>query len=77
MFIHRYNNEIVPKSGQQIGYAIELPSQYMLKYLSHHIQLLGRFSTGTSVSSSNKTDRHDITEILLKVTLIIITIYPS
>jgi hypothetical protein len=69
MFIHRYNNEIVPKSGQQIGYAIELPSQYM--------KVCQWFSTGTSVSSSNKTDRHDITEILLKVTLIIITIYPS
>jgi hypothetical protein len=27
------------------------------------------FSLGTPVSSSNKTDRHDITKILLKVTL--------
>jgi len=27
---------------QQIGYALKLPSQYMLKYLSHHIQLLGK-----------------------------------
>jgi hypothetical protein len=27
------------------------------------------FSAGTPVSSINKTDRHDITEILLKVTL--------
>jgi hypothetical protein len=27
------------------------------------------FSLGTLVSSTNKTDRHDITEILLKVTL--------
>ena len=27
------------------------------------------FSTGTPVSSTNKTDRHDITDILLKVTL--------
>jgi hypothetical protein len=27
------------------------------------------FSPGTSVSSTNKTDRHDITEILLKVAL--------
>jgi len=27
------------------------------------------FSPGTRVSSTNKTDRHDITEILLKVTL--------
>ena len=25
------------------------------------------FSSGSSVSSTNKTDRHDITEILLKV----------
>ena len=27
------------------------------------------FSLGTIVSSNNKTDRHDITEIVLKVTL--------
>jgi hypothetical protein len=27
------------------------------------------FSQGTPVSPTNKTDRHDITEILLKVTL--------
>jgi hypothetical protein len=27
------------------------------------------FSTGPPVSSTNKTDRHDITEILLKVAL--------
>jgi hypothetical protein len=27
------------------------------------------FSPGTPVSSTNKTDRHDIAEILLKVTL--------
>jgi hypothetical protein len=30
------------------------------------------FSTGTLVSFTNKTDRHDITEILLKVVLNII-----
>ena len=28
-----------------------------------------RFSPGTPVSSTNKTDRHDITEIVLKVAL--------
>jgi len=33
------------------------------------------FSPGTPVSSTNKTDRHDITEILLKVALNIITPY--
>jgi hypothetical protein len=32
------------------------------------------FSPGTPVSSTNKTDRHDITEILLKVTLSAITL---
>jgi hypothetical protein len=32
------------------------------------------FSTGTPVSSTNKTDRHNITEILLKVALKIINL---
>jgi len=32
-----------------------------------------KFSLGTLVSSTNKTDRHDITEILLKVTVNTIT----
>jgi hypothetical protein len=32
------------------------------------------FSPGTFVSSTNKTDRHDITEILLKVELNTITL---
>ena len=34
------------------------------------------FSPGTPFSSTNKTDRHDITEILLKVAINIITPYP-
>jgi hypothetical protein len=34
------------------------------------------FSPGTPVSSTNKTDRHDINEILLKVTLNTITTNP-
>ena len=34
------------------------------------------FSLGTPVSSNNKTDRHDITEILLKVALNTITLTP-
>ena len=32
------------------------------------------FSPGTSVSSKNKTDRHELTEILLKMTLSAITL---
>jgi len=34
---------------------------------------VGRFFSATPVSSTNKTDRHDITEILLKVALNTIT----
>jgi hypothetical protein len=33
------------------------------------MQQVSGFSPGTPVSSINKTDRHDVTEILLKVTL--------
>jgi hypothetical protein len=35
------------------------------------------FFLGTPVSSTNKTDHHDITEILLKVALNTITLTPS
>jgi hypothetical protein len=35
------------------------------------------FCPGTPVSPNNKTDRHDITEILLKVALNTITITPK
>jgi hypothetical protein len=40
------------------------------KFVSDLLQVW--FSLGTPVSSTNKTDRHDITEILLKVALNII-----
>ena len=35
------------------------------------------FSPGTPLSSTNKTDSHDITEILLKVALNTITLIPN
>ena len=37
---------------------------------------VGGFSLGTPISSTNKNDRHDITEILLKVSLSTITLTP-
>ena len=40
----------------------------MIKFVSDLWQV-GGFSMGTPVSSTNKTDRHEITEILLKVAL--------
>ena len=48
-------------------YSIQL---YVIKFVSH----LWKFSSGTPVSSINKTDRHDTTEILLKVALNTITL---
>jgi Neuraminidase (sialidase) len=36
---------------------------YVVKFISN----LRQVSLGTPVSSTNKTDRHDITELLLKV----------
>jgi len=45
----------------------------MIKFVSD-LQQIGGFSLGTPVSSTNKTDRHDITEMLLKVTLNIINL---
>jgi hypothetical protein len=41
---------------------------YAIKFVSDLRQVDG-FSPGSPVSSINKTDRHDITEILLKVAL--------
>ena len=45
---------------------------YVIKFVSD-MRKVGSFSTVTSVSFTNKTDRHDISEILLKVALNTIT----
>ena len=47
-----------------------------MKYSIIYIDILLIISTGTPVSSTNKTDRHNIAEILLKVTLSTITQTP-
>ena len=41
---------------------------YVIKFVSD-LRQFGGFSPGTPVSSTDKTDRHYITEILLKVVL--------
>jgi hypothetical protein len=41
---------------------------YLMKLVSD-LRQVGGFSPGTPVSSTNKTDCHDITELLLKVAL--------
>ena len=48
---------------------------YAIKFVSD-LRQVGGFSPGTAVSSANKTDRHDIAEILLKVALNIIDNQP-
>jgi hypothetical protein len=48
---------------------------YVIKFVSDTLVQAGRwFSTCTPVSSTNKTDCHNITEILLKVALNTITL---
>ena len=49
--------------------------RYVIKLVSYLRQVW--FSSGTPVSSTNKTDHHDITEILLKVALNTITLSPT
>jgi hypothetical protein len=48
---------------------------YVIQFVSDLRQVCF-FSPDTRVSSTNKTDRHDINEILLKVALNIITLTP-
>ena len=42
---------------------------YVIKFVSDFLETGQWFSPGPPVSSTNKTDCHDIAEILLKVTL--------
>ena len=41
---------------------------YVIKFVSH-LRQVGCFSPDTPISYTNKTDRHDMTEILLKMAL--------
>jgi hypothetical protein len=50
------------------------PTDHVTKFVSD-LRNVGGFFRVTTTSSTNKTDRHDITEILLKVALN--TIIPS
>jgi hypothetical protein len=52
-------------------YSIQHYHDYVIKFVSDFQQVCG-FSLGNPVSSTNKTDHHDIPEILLKVALSII-----
>ena len=66
-----------------IGSCCELESRSGEMYLIQHYVIKDKvcqwqwFSHGTPVSSTNKTDRQDITEILFKMVLNIITLRPN
>jgi hypothetical protein len=57
-------------------YATSAYHQLSFEFESRPLAAGRRISPGTSVSSTNKTDHHDISEILLKVTLNTITQNP-
>ena len=58
---HQRCCEFESRSGRSVQH-------YVIKFVSDSRQD-GGFSPGTLVSSTNKTDRKDITEILLKVAI--------
>ena len=69
--IHHSSCEFEPRSLRDILYSTLCDKVRQL------IATRRWFSPGTPISSTNKTDRHDLTEILLKVTLNTISQKPS
>jgi hypothetical protein len=63
-------NVVSPNPADGEVYSIQ---HYAIKFVSN-LRQVGGFLPGTPVSSTNKTDRHDIHGILLKVALNIITL---
>ena len=59
---------------ENIFILVPILQHYLIKYVNDLRQVSG-FSVGSRVSSINKTDRHDIAEILLKVKPTYIYIY--
>ena len=65
---HHWSCEFESRSGEVCSI-----QHYVIKFVSNLWQVQW-FSPGTLVSSNNKTDRHNIAEILLKVALNTITL---
>jgi hypothetical protein len=64
-YVHITTNVVSSNTAHGEVYSIQ---HYVKKFVSDLQQVTG-FLTGTPVSSTNKTERHDIAEILLKVPL--------
>ena len=58
---HQYSYEFQPVHGEV--YSIQ---HYLMKFVSN-LQQVGVFFPGTPISSTNKINRHNITEIVCKV----------
>ena len=58
-------NKVV--SSKPVHVEVYSIQHYVVKLVSDLRQVVGLFSPGTPVSSTNKTDCYDITEILFKV----------
>ena len=61
--VHITTNVVSSNHAHGEVYSIQ---HYVIKFISD-LRQVGGFSSGTPISSTNKTDFHDITEILLKV----------
>jgi hypothetical protein len=61
-----YHTKVV--SSNLVHGEVYLIQHYAIKFVSD-LRRTGGFCPGTPVSSTNKTDRHDMTEILLKMAL--------
>ena len=76
--IHLYTCAISAFHHESCGFEFRswrsVPDTTLCDKVCHWLVLCQLFSHGTPVSSTDKTDRHDITEILLKVKLNTITI---
>jgi hypothetical protein len=68
LFIFTFRGPSWSWSYPVFGEVYSIP-QYVIKFVSDLRQVGGFLDPCTPVSSTNKTDRHDITEILLKVAL--------
>jgi hypothetical protein len=64
--VSAYHHQVV--SSNPVHGEVYLIQHYVIKFVSDLRQVSG-FFLGTPVSFTNKTDRQDITEILLKVAL--------
>ena len=74
LFIKLQNSLTIP-TGEFITTDVVSSNSVQARVLDTKLCATGQwFSPGTQISSTNKTDRHDITHILLKVALTTIAI---